>query len=156
MNSDYLCQIIKLERMIIPIACDHAGFKTKKLIVKHLTDKGLEVKDFGCYSEESIDYPDYAHPVATLVEENQGMLGILLCGSGNGINMTANKHQGVRSALCWTVEIAELARTHNDANIIAIPARFVSEELALEMVDAFLTTAFEGGRHQNRVNKIPC
>lgn len=142
--------------MIIPIACDHAGFKTKELIVKHLTDKGMEVKDFGCYSEESIDYPDYAHPVASMVEENSGMLGILLCGSGNGINMTANKHQGVRSALCWTSEIAELARTHNDANIIAIPARFVSEETALEMVDTFLATAFEGGRHQNRVNKIPC
>ncbi|MEY4287945.1 MAG: ribose 5-phosphate isomerase [Bacteroidota bacterium] len=142
--------------MMIPIACDHAGFKTKELIVKYLTDKGMEVKDYGCYSEESIDYPDYAHPVATMVEENNGMLGILLCGSGNGINMTANKHQGVRSALCWTTEIAALARSHNDANIIAIPARFVSEELALEMVDTFLSTPFEGGRHQNRVNKIPC
>ena len=142
--------------MMIPIACDHAGFKTKELIVKYLTDKGMEVKDYGCYSEESIDYPDYAHPVATMVEENNGMLGILLCGSGNGINMTANKHQGVRSALCWTTEIAALARGHNDANIIAIPARFVSEELALEMVDTFLSTPFEGGRHQNRVNKIPC
>jgi ribose 5-phosphate isomerase B len=142
--------------MMIPIACDHAGFKTKELIVKYLTDKGMEVKDYGCYSEESIDYPDYAHPVATMVEENNGMLGILLCGSGNGINMTANKHQGVRSALCWTTEIAALARSHNDANIMAIPARFVSEELALEMVDTFLSTPFEGGRHQNRVNKIPC
>ena len=142
--------------MMIPIACDHAGFKTKELIVKYLTDKGMEVKDYGCYSEESIDYPDYAHPVATMVEENSGMLGILLCGSGNGINMTANKHQGVRSALCWTTEIAALARSHNDANIIAIPARFVSEELALEMVDTFLSTPFEGGRHQNRVNKISC
>ena len=142
--------------MMIPIACDHAGFKTKELIVKYLTDKGMEVKDYGCYSEESIDYPDYAHPVATMVEENSGMLGILLCGSGNGINMTANKHQGVRSALCWTTEIAALARSHNDANIMAIPARFVSEELALEMVDTFLSTPFEGGRHQNRVNKIPC
>jgi ribose 5-phosphate isomerase B len=142
--------------MMIPIACDHAGFKTKELIVKYLTDKGMEVKDYGCYSEESIDYPDYAHPVATMVEENNGMLGILLCGSGNGINMTANKHQGVRSALCWTTEIAALARSHNDANIMAIPARFVSEKLALEMVDTFLSTPFEGGRHQNRVNKIPC
>ena len=121
-----------------------------------LTNKGLEVKDFGCYSEESIDYPDYAHPVAQMVEENPGMLGILLCGSGNGINMTANKHEGIRSALCWETEIAKLARSHNDANIIAIPARFVSEELALEMVDAFLETTFEGGRHQNRINKIPC
>ncbi|MEY3585877.1 MAG: hypothetical protein RLZZ243_941 [Bacteroidota bacterium] len=142
--------------MIIPIACDHAGFKTKELIVKHLTDKGMEVKDFGCYSEESIDYPDYAHPVASMVEENPGMIGILLCGSGNGINMTANKHAGIRSALCWETEIAKLARSHNDANIIAIPARFVSEELAIEMVNAFLHTAFEGGRHQNRIDKIPC
>jgi ribose 5-phosphate isomerase B len=144
------------KEMIIPIGCDHAGFKTKELIVKHLISKGLEVKDFGCYSEDSIDYPDYAHPVADMVEANPGTIGILLCGSGNGINMTANKHTGVRSALCWEIEIAELARTHNDANIIAIPARFVSEELAMEMVDAFLSTGFEGGRHQNRVNKIPC
>ena len=142
--------------MIIPIGCDHAGFKTKELIIKHLTMKGLDVKDFGCYSEESIDYPDYAHPVAHMVEENPGMIGILLCGSGNGINMTANKHKGVRSALCWEIEIAQLARSHNDANIITIPARFVSEELALEMVDEFLQTQFEGGRHQNRIDKITC
>lgn len=142
--------------MIIPIACDHAGFTTKERIIEHLKNKGLQVKDFGCYSEESIDYPDYAHPVADLVEQNSGMLGILLCGSGNGINMTANKHQGIRSALCWTKEIAELARTHNDANVIAIPARFVTVELAIEMVEVFLNTPFEGGRHQNRVNKIPC
>ena len=141
---------------MIPIGSDHAGFETKQAVIQHLLSKGYEVKDYGCYSEESIDYPDYAHPVATMVEENSGMLGILLCGSGNGINMTANKHQGVRSALCWTTEIAALARSHNDANIIAIPARFVSEELALEMVDTFLSTPFEGGRHQNRVNKIPC
>ena len=144
------------KEMTIPIGCDHAGFKTKELIVKHLRSKGLEVKDFGCYSEDSIDYPDYAHPVAEMIESNPGTIGVLLCGSGNGINMTANKHKGVRSALCWETEIAELARAHNDANIITIPARFVSEELALEMVDAFLSTEFEGGRHQNRVNKIPC
>jgi ribose 5-phosphate isomerase B len=144
------------EKMIIPIGCDHAGFKTKELIVKHLTSKGLELKDFGCYSEESIDYPDYAHPVAEMIEANPGMIGILLCGSGNGINMTANKHAGVRSALCWEIEIAALARSHNDANIIAIPARFVSEQLAIDMVDTFLETVFEGGRHQNRVNKITC
>lgn len=142
--------------MIIPIGCDHAGFKTKELIVNYLTEKGFQVKDFGCYSEASIDYPDYAHPVAQMVEENPGMLGILLCGSGNGINMTANKHAGIRSALCWEKEIAELARSHNDANVIAIPARFVSEELAIEMVDVFLSTVFEGGRHQNRIDKIPC
>ena len=142
--------------MIIPIGCDHAGFKKKELIVKHLISKGLELKDFGCYSEESIDYPDYAHPVAEMIEANPGMIGILLCGSGNGINMTANKHAGVRSALCWEIEIAALARSHNNANIIAIPARFVSEQLAIDMVDTFLETVFEGGRHQNRVNKITC
>jgi ribose 5-phosphate isomerase B len=144
------------KEMIIPIGCDHAGFKTKELIVKHLISKGLELKDFGCYSEESIDYPDYAHPVAEMIEANPGMIGILLCGSGNGINMTANKHAGVRSALCWEIEIAALARSHNNANIIAIPARFVSEQLAIDMVDTFLETVFEGGRHQNRVNKITC
>lgn len=142
--------------MIIPIGCDHAGFKTKEIIIKHLITKGLEVKDFGCFSEESIDYPDFAHPVAEMVVTHVGMKGILLCGSGNGINMTANKHQGIRSALCWKTEIAELARLHNDANIMAIPARFVSDEEAIKMVDVFLSTGFEGGRHQNRIDKIPC
>lgn len=142
--------------MIIPIACDHAGFKTKQVLINYLKEKNLSVQDFGCYSEESIDYPDYAHPVAKMVEENEGMLGILLCGSGNGINMTANKHSGIRSALCWNTEIAALARQHNNANIIAIPARFVSESSALEMVDTFLSTPFDGGRHQQRIDKIPC
>lgn len=142
--------------MIIPIACDHAGFKTKQVLINYLKEKNLSVQDFGCYSEESIDYPDYAHPVAKMVEENKGMLGILLCGSGNGINMTANKHSGIRSALCWNTEIAALARQHNNANIIAIPARFVSESEALEMVDTFLNTPFDGGRHQQRIDKIPC
>lgn len=141
---------------IIPIGADHAGFQLKSKVIKHLEQKGYELKDFGCYSEDSIDYPDYGHPVAEMVESNQGMLGILICGSGNGINMTANKHQGIRSALCWKKEIAELARQHNNANIIALPARFVSEEEAIEMVDVFLSTEFEGGRHQNRVNKIAC
>lgn len=141
---------------IIPIGADHAGFQLKSKVIKHLEQKGYELKDFGCYSEESIDYPDYGHPVAEMVESNQGLLGILICGSGNGINMTANKHQGIRSALCWKKEIAELARQHNNANIIALPARFVSEEEAIEMVDVFLSTEFEGGRHQNRVNKIAC
>lgn len=141
---------------IIPIGADHAGFKLKSKVIKHLEQKGYELKDFGCYSEDSIDYPDYGHPVADMVESNEGMLGILICGSGNGINMTANKHQGIRSALCWKKEIAELARQHNNANIIALPARFVSEEEAIEMIDVFLATEFEGGRHQNRVNKIAC
>ncbi|MGJ8660913.1 MAG: ribose 5-phosphate isomerase B [Bacteroidota bacterium] len=141
---------------IIPIGCDHAGFQMKQEIMKHLEAKGFEMKDFGCYSEESIDYPDYGHPVASMVEENKGMLGIVICGSGNGINMTTNKHAGIRSALCWKKELAELARLHNDANIIALPARFVSIKEAIDMVDVFLSTEFEGGRHANRVNKIAC
>jgi ribose 5-phosphate isomerase B len=140
----------------IPIGSDHAGFILKEAIIKHLQSKGFELKDYGCYSEESIDYPDYAHPVSEYITSNEGSLGILICGSGNGINMTANKHQGVRSALCWNPEIALLARQHNNANIIAIPARFITIEAALLMVDTFLATSFEGGRHQLRVNKINC
>ncbi len=141
---------------IIPIGADHAGFQLKESVKKYLSDKGYQMKDFGCHSEESIDYPDFAHPVADMVESNSGMLGILICGSGNGINMTANKHQGIRSALCWKKEIAELARLHNDANIITLPARFISEQEAFQMIDVFLSTEFEGGRHQNRINKIAC
>lgn len=145
-----------MEKILIPIGADHAGFQLKETIRLYLQEKGYEVRDFGCYSDESIDYPDFGHPVAEMVEENKGMLGILICGSGNGINMTANKHQGIRSALCWKTEIAELARLHNNANILAMPARFISEEEAKEMVDVFLNTKFEGGRHQNRVDKIAC
>lgn len=141
---------------IIPIGADHAGFQLKETLKKHLISKGYEVNDFGCYSEESIDYPDFAHPVAEMVEQNKGMLGILICGSGNGISMSANKHQGIRSALCWKTEVAELARLHNDANILTLPARFISENEAIEMVDVFFSTAFEGGRHQKRVDKISC
>jgi ribose 5-phosphate isomerase B len=139
---------------IIPIGADHAGFQLKELIIKYLTNLGYEVKDLGCFSEESIDYPDFAHPVSEMVQANPGMRGILICGSGNGINMTANKHAGIRSALCWKKEIAELARLHNNANIIALPARFISFEEAKDMVEVFLTTDFEGGRHQKRVEKI--
>ena len=142
--------------MLIPIGCDHAGFELKTKIIQHLEAKGFTLEDKGCYSEDSIDYADYAHPVASLVESTKGMKGILLCGSGNGINMTANKHQGVRSALCWSPEIAKLAREHNDANILTLPARFLTEEVALEIVDIFFSTAFEGGRHQKRIEKIPC
>jgi ribose 5-phosphate isomerase B len=141
--------------MIIPIGCDHAGFELKDKIVAFLAQKNIEVKDYGTNTGDSVDYPDFGHKVADYVETHKG-LGIVICGSGNGINMTVNKHQGIRSALCWTTEIAELARQHNDANIIAIPARFVSEDLAIEMVDKFITTAFEGGRHQRRVDKISC
>ncbi|MDA9881612.1 ribose 5-phosphate isomerase B [Crocinitomicaceae bacterium] len=141
---------------IVPIGADHAGFQLKKKIVKLLQDKGFDVQDYGCDSDASIDYPDYGHPVASMVEKNEGMLGIVICGSGNGINMTANKHQGVRSALCWNRELVALAREHNNANVLALPARFISEENALEMVEVFFTTPFEGGRHKRRVDKIPC
>jgi len=141
---------------MIPIGADHAGFELKQVIINYLIKKGLEVKDYGCHSNESIDYPDFAHPFAEDVERGINTLGILICGSGNGINMTANKHQGVRSALCWKPEIAELARQHNDANILTLPARFISNDEAIEMVEVFLNTPFEGGRHQNRVNKIAC
>lgn len=141
---------------VIPIGADHAGFELKKELITYLEEKGYEMKDYGCYSAESVDYPDFAHPVAEEVEKNEGMLGILICGSGNGISMSANKHQGIRSALCWTPEIAELARQHNDANIVALPARFISTEEAKEIVDVFLKTAFEGGRHLRRVNKVAC
>lgn len=141
---------------IIPIGADHAGFELKKVLIDFLVEKGMEVKDYGCYSNESIDYADYGHPVASHVENNPGSWGIVICGSGNGINMTVNKHQGIRGALCWKKEIAELAREHNDANILTLPARFISEAEAKEMVEVFMNTAFEGGRHQRRIEKIPC
>lgn len=141
---------------IIPIGADHAGFQLKSAIIAHLEQQGYTMKDYGCYSEESIDYADFGHPVASHVENEPGMPGIVICGSGNGINMTVNKHQGIRGALCWNLEVAKLAREHNDANIMALPARFITEEQAKEMVDAFLDTAFEGGRHQRRIEKIPC
>jgi len=144
-----------MEKYRIALSCDHAGFKTKEIIIKYLISQGHEIKDFGCFSEESVDYPDFAHKMASVVNSKEYNFGIALCGSGNGINMTANKHQGVRSALCWTTEISELARQHNDANVCSIPARFVSEDLALEIVKIFLATPFEGGRHQTRINKIP-
>ncbi len=141
---------------IIPIGCDHAGYELKLEVIKLLESKGFTLKDFGCHSTESIDYPDYGHPVADFVEQNENTFGIVICGSGNGINMTVNKHKGVRSALCWDVELAELARQHNNANILALPARFISVEKGLAMVSAFIETEFEGGRHQRRVDKIPC
>lgn len=142
--------------MIIPIGADHAGFSTKQILIDHLKALGHEIKDFGCHSEQSIDYPDYAHPVAQHIADNPGAIGILLCGSANGISMTANKHQHIRCAVCWTTEIASLARLHNNANIVAIPARFITEKQAKQIVDVFLSTAFEGGRHALRVDKIPC
>ena len=142
--------------MKIAIASDHAGFGYKTKLVNYLKTKGVEIKDFGPINEESVDYPDYAHPVAKAVEKKEADLGVLLCGSGNGINMTANKHQGIRSALCWKKEIAELARLHNNANILAMPARFISYKEAEEIITVFIKTEFEGGRHERRVNKIAC
>lgn len=139
----------------IAIGSDHAGFYLKKVLMEYLEKKGWELVDFGCSSEESIDYPDYAHPVAEYVEKNK-TLGLLICGSGNGISMSANKHQGIRCALCWNEEIAGLARQHNDANILSLPARFIKEDTAKEIVNTFFSTSFEGGRHERRVNKISC
>ena len=138
----------------LAIGCDHAGYDLKENLKKNLTEQGYELKDFGTHSAESTDYPDYAHPVADCVENNEADLGILICGSGNGINMTANKHQGIRSALCWQVDIAEMARLHNNANVVALPARYISEALAHDIVKTFLNTEFEGGRHARRVDKI--
>ena len=142
--------------MKIAIGNDHAGPDYKKAIIKFLEKQGHEVINYGTDSEASVDYPDFGHPVAIDVETKKVDFGIVICGSGNGIAMTVNKHQGVRAALCWTKEIAELARLHNDANVISIPARFTSIPQAVAMVETFLNTAFEGGRHQNRVNKIAC
>lgn len=141
--------------MKIAIGNDHAGTQYKKSVVKYLESRGIEVINHGTNSEDSVDYPDFVHPVASDVENEKADLGIIICGSGNGASMTANKHQGIRSALCWSSEIAKLAREHNDANILSIPSRFVSENQALDMVNIFLDTEFEGGRHQNRVSKIP-
>lgn len=138
----------------IGIACDHAGFEYKEVVVKYLINKGLEVQDFGCYSDKSVDYPDLAHQLSKKINDGDLELGIQFCGSGNGINMSANKHQGVRSALCWQEDIAQLARLHNNANICTMPARFISLEKALKIIDIFLATEFEGGRHQRRVDKI--
>jgi ribose 5-phosphate isomerase B len=139
----------------IGIAGDHAGFELKETIISHLKNKGFEVKDFGPFSNESVDYADFAHPLANDVEDKTVELGILICGSGNGINMTANKHQGVRSALCWLPELAALAKQHNDANVLSLPARFITTEVALQCVEEFINNEFEGGRHQNRIDKIP-
>ncbi|WP_231635011.1 ribose 5-phosphate isomerase B [Pedobacter sp. PACM 27299] len=140
--------------MKIAIGADHAGFEYKELLKSFLGD--YEVKDFGTHSTQSVDYPDFAHPVALAVESQEYTFGILVCGSANGVAITANKHQHIRAAICWLNEIASLARVHNNANVLCIPARFVSEELAKEMTTTFLNTAFEGGRHENRVNKISC
>lgn len=141
--------------MTIAIASDHAGFELKTYLCEFLKNQNI-LLDFGTHSSESMDYPDVAHLLADAIEKNEAEIGIILCGSGNGVNMTVNKHKGIRAALCWNLEISKLARQHNNANVLCIPARFVSKELAVEMVKAFLTEKFEGGRHLNRVNKISC
>jgi ribose 5-phosphate isomerase B len=140
----------------LALGSDHAGFQYKEKIKAYLNQKGYQFYDFGTFSEESADYPDFAHPVASAVETGKNSLGILVCGSGNGVCMTANKHAGIRAALCWNEELATLARSHNNANVICLPARFISEEQALAIIDAFLNATFEGGRHERRVNKIAC
>lgn len=142
------------KKMKIAIGADHAGFEYKELLKSYLTD--YEVKDFGTYSSQSVDYPDFAHPVASAVESGEYTFGILVCGSANGVAITANKHQQIRAAICWLNELAALARQHNNANVLCIPARFVSEDLAKEMSTTFINTPFEGGRHGVRVGKMSC
>ena len=140
----------------IAIGADHAGVEYKDAVVKWLQEKGFQVKDFGTHGGSSVDFPDFAHPSAAAVEKGEAAFGILFCGSANGVAITANKHQGIRAGLCWDNEVARLVRLHNDANMICIPARFVALPYALQMLETFMNTAFEGGRHANRVGKIGC
>jgi len=140
----------------IAIGADHAGFELKEKVTEYLKRSGFEYKDYGTYSSESADYPDFAHPVALAVENKESDLGILICGSGNGVAITANKHQGIRAAICWLEELASLARQHNDANVLCLPARYISADLAMKIIDKFLNSSFEGGRHERRVKKIAC
>ena len=142
--------------MKLGICSDHAGFDFKTDLIGYLQDKGHEIVDFGTHSTASMDYPDVAHPLAEAVEKGEVELGIAMCGTGNGMQMALNKHQGIRAGLCWDVEIAKLIRQHNNANVLVMPARFVPFEKILEITDAYLTTDFEGGRHQGRIDKIPC
>ncbi|MBR5611073.1 MAG: ribose 5-phosphate isomerase B [Bacteroidales bacterium] len=141
---------------MLGIAADHAGYELKNTLIEYLKELGCEVKDFGTHSAESMDYPDVAHPLAEEVESGKLEKGIAICGSGNGISMTLNKHQGIRAALCWNTELAALARQHNDANILSLPARFIDTDTAKAIVKAYLESDFEGGRHQRRVEKIAC
>lgn len=150
------CIFAQNTHMNIAIGNDHAGTEYKNAVVEYLQEQGHQVQNYGTDSSDSVDYPDFVHPVAESVSNGSADLGIVICGSGNGVSMTANKHQKVRAALCWTAEIAQLAREHNDANIISIPARFTSQPQAVNMVRTFIETPFEGGRHQRRVDKIAC
>ena len=143
-----------METLQLSIGCDHAGFDYKDAIIEHLRQQGHTVQDFGTYSTDSVDYPDFVHPVAESIENGTAQLGILLCGSANGVAMTANKHRDIRAAIVWQNELAALARQHNNANIICLPARFISQQNAIQFVDTFLKASFEGGRHQNRVDKM--
>lgn len=140
---------------VIALASDHAGFDRKQAIIRYFSEKGILYKDLGCYNNESCDYPDFGHAIAEAVSKGEFLSGITFCGTGQGISITANKHPKIRSAVCWNEEIARLARQHNDANICAIPGRFVSDEEAIRIVKAFISTGFEGGRHQRRIDKIP-
>ena len=142
--------------MIISIGNDHAGVDLKNQIVKHLNKKGFTTNDKGTNTNKSVDYPDFIHPVSKEIEGKKSNMGIIICGSGNGAAMTANKRKNIRAALCWSKEISKLARQHNDANILSIPSRFISQNEAIEIVDVFVNTKFEGGRHQRRIEKIPC
>ena len=141
-------------KLKIAIGNDHAGYEMKMTILKWLEEQGCQIQNFGTDSSESVDYPDYVHPVATAVENGEFRFGILVCGSGQGVSFTANKHQGIRAALCWKPEIAKLAREHNNANILCLPGRFISDEEGIEILKDFLETKFEGGRHQNRISKV--
>lgn len=139
----------------VGLCSDHAGFELKNIIIGYLESQGIEYRDFGTYSTDSCDYPDFAHPCALAVEDGNVYPAIAICGTGNGIGMTLNKHQGIRAALCWEPELARLARAHNDANILVLPGRFIQPEVAIQCVDTFFQTNFDGGRHQNRINKMP-
>lgn len=140
----------------IAIGSDHAGYELKEILKEYLSKKGFTIEDKGCFSLDSVDYPDFVHPTAEAVENNEVDFGIVICGSANGVSMTANKHQKIRSAIAWIPEIAKLAKEHNNANILALPARYISTDLAKEIVDAYINAEFEGGRHQRRVDKIAC
>ena len=144
-----------MEIETIGLACDHAGYELMQYVKQYLEENGLKYKDFGTYSTESCDYPDFAHALAEGMEKGEVYPGIAICGSGEGISMTLNKHQSIRAALCWIPEIAHLARQHNDANVLVMPGRFISNDMAKNILDEFLSTQFEGGRHQRRIDKIP-